>query len=304
MADDGAVVPGPDQQAVALADDGFWGGTIAALVTAAAPGRILELGTETGGHTRLLLNYCRQTGAQLDLADIRGDAALSALLAQHAAWHRFHPFSALQALPLLPPCDMAVLDSDPNWYTVFHALQLLFARAVEGGRPAPIAVLHGAGWPNARRDSYRDPGRIPERHAHAQRGIVPGCAELRDDGVEGTRWHALMEGGPLNGVLTAAEDFVASWSDPVGLHVLPMMGGLAILVPAARRHAAVAAALEDIFAGPHLLRLCTGVDEARTRLAAELAARSLALSRRTHALASARSVIARLSGAPDDPSLR
>ncbi len=283
----GAVVP----------DENFWSRTIAFLVGAAMPRRIIEIGTESGGHTEMLLAYCQSVGAHLDLADIRSDAQLAALLARYPQQHDFHPFVALEAIPVLPSCDLAILDAEPNWYTVYHALQLLFARAVAAGQHAPIVVLHGAGWPNARRDTYRDPGRIPERQAYAQRGIVPGQALLRDAGVNATRFNALSEGGPLNGVLTGAEDFVASWEEPIAMHVLPFMGGLAILVPSGRADGSVTAVLNEIFSGPSLFQLCAKVDEARCRLAADIAGRTLALAQKSHALARARSAIARLSSA-------
>ena len=290
-----------DIAATPLAEENFWTGTIAPVVAAAAPRRIMEIGTESGGHTDMLLAYCQSAGAHLDLADIRADiradARLGALLARHPRSHDFHPFATLDAIPILPCCDLAILDTDPNWFTVYHALQLLFARAVAAGQHAPIVILHGTGWPNARRDTYRDPGRIPERHAYAQRGIVPGQALLGDAGVNATRFNAVSEGGPLNGVLTAAEDFVASWAEPIEMHALPFMGGLGIMVPSSRADAAVLAELDTIFSGPSLLRLCARVDEVRVRLAADLAARNLVLARKTLALGRARSMVARLSSA-------
>ena len=297
-----------------MADDGFWTGTITQVIAAAAPGRIAEIGTESGGHTAALLRYCRETGAHLDLADIRADARLETLLADHPHAWNFHPFTALQALTLLPCCDAAVLDTDPNWYTVYHVLQLLFARAVDAGRAPPLVFLHGAAWPYARRDAYRDPGMIPERHAYAQRGIAPGKAELDDSGAYGTRFNALSENGPMNGVLTAAEDFVASWPVPIAMHVLPYMGGLAILVPQDRLTAGIASVLDELFSAPSLLQLCARLDEARMRVEADLAARGLALDRCAHALGRARTRIASLAAEakktggnepfpPDPPSI-
>ena len=288
-----------ETSATPLSGENFWRATIAPFIAAAAPRRIMEIGTELGGHTEMLLAYCQSVGACLDLADIRPDPLLGSLLARYPQDHTFHPLTALEAIPVVACCDLAVVDTDPNWYTVYHALQLLFARAVGAGKHAPIVLLHGTGWPNARRDTYRDPGRVPERHAYAQRGIVPGQALLGDSGVNGTRFNAVREGGSLNGVLTAAEDFVASWAEPIGMHMLPVMGGLAILLPESRADTEVKAALDQIFSAPSLLQLCTRVDEARASLAADLAACKLTLAQKTHALARARSAISRLSSAAD-----
>jgi hypothetical protein len=269
---------------------------ITALIGAAAPARVMEIGTEGGGHTALLLPLCRDAGATLELADIRPDATLSALLAQYPGTYRFHPLGGLQAIPLLPACDVVLIDGDPNWHTVFHELQLLFARAIESGTAPPIVMLHATGWPYGRRDMYRDPGLIPENHPFAQRGIVPGQSRLADFGVEGTKHNALHEGGQMNGVLTAAEDFVASWPKPIALHRLPFAGGLAILVPEARATPGVLEAVAGLFGAESLMRMCDALEQERARLSVDLAKRTLALTQRSEALARARTKLALLAG--------
>ena len=274
--------------------DGFWSSFIKPLIEAAAPLRMMEVGTETGGHTAMLLGYSARTGCKLELLDTRAAPALGALLAQYPGAYAFHPLRGLEAIPLVPPCDVVVMDSDPNWFTVFHELQLLFARAAEARAPAPLVLLHNVGWPYGRRDMYREPGIIPERHPYAQRGIVPGCVELVDGGAEGTKFNALHEGGPANGVLTAAEDFVASWPAKIALHVLPYLGGLAVMVPEARDHGPLADAVARCFGSDALQTMSRVLEQERCRLAALLASRTVLLTQRSEALGRARSKIAAL----------
>ena len=272
----------------------FWDPYILALVEAAAPARILEAGTESGDHTDTLLQYCRRTGCLLDVADTPADPQRAALLAHYADSCAFHPLVVLQAIPLLPACDVVLLDTDPNWFTIYRSLQLLFARAGEKGIAPPLVLLHGVGWPFGRRDMYRQPGSIMERHPYARRGMVPGQSALADDGVSGNTFNALHEGGPRNGVLTAAEDFVAAWPQPIRLHILPFVGGLAILLPVARASPALSEAVDRLSGAESLLTMAEALERERALRMAELASCALVLTQRSEALARARTRIATL----------
>jgi hypothetical protein len=105
------------------------------------------------------------------------------------------------------------------------------------GTTTPLALCHDVCWPYGRRDLYYEPDAIP---AHARQpwrraGIVPGRAELVDgEGLNAHLCNAVDEGGPGNGVLTAVEDFVADAGETIAVQVLPVLFGLAILLPGAR----------------------------------------------------------------------
>ena len=273
---------------------GFWDPFILRLVEAASPGRILASGTESGDHTDILLQYCRRAGCRLDVADTPADPQRAALLAQYADCCGFHPLSGLQAIPLLAACDVVLLDTDPNWFTIYRSLQLLFARAGESGMAPPLVLLRGVGWPFGRRDMYRQPGMIMERHPYARRGMMPGQSALADGGVSGTTFNALHEGGPRNGVLTAAEDFVAAWPQPIRLHNLPFVGGLAILLPGARCTPALTDTVDRLFGAESLLTMAEALEQERACRTAELAGRTLLLTQRSEALGRARTQIATL----------
>ena len=139
----------------------FWSRYIGPLIEAAAPRQMLEIGAEFGWNTEKALEYCRRSGCVLEVVDPAPHPALHQVLARYAPEHRFHPLKSLEAIPLLPPSDLVLLDGDHNWFTVYHELQLLFARAVETGAALPVILLHDMGWPYARRDMYYDPEAIP-----------------------------------------------------------------------------------------------------------------------------------------------
>ena len=147
----------------------------------------------------------------------------------------FHRDISHNVLPELAPVDVALVDGDHNWYTVYHELKMLADTARSAGRPLPVLIMHDVLWPYGRRDLYYTPENIPEqyRHAYAQRGMRPGRSELLPEGgggVSPTLNNALVEGGPRNGVMTALEDFMAESDENLRLVVLPIYFGLAIVV--------------------------------------------------------------------------
>src|SRR2546423_9773540 len=145
-----------------------------------------------------------------------------------------HSGLSLDVLPQLPPAEVALVDGDHNWYTVFNELRLLQRTARLAGRPAPVVLCHDAGWPYARRDQYCDPETIPAefRQPWARGGIVRGRSELAgDDGLNPAFCNALYEGGPKNGVLTAVEDFAEAAGEPIAVSINGDQYGLAVLVP-------------------------------------------------------------------------
>ena len=268
----------------------FWSRYIEPSIEAAAPRQMMEIGAEFGWNTEKALAYCRSRGCILEVVDPAPHPALHEVLARYVAEHRYHPLKSLEAIPLLPPADLVLLDGDHYWFTVYHELQLLFARAVETNAAPPVIMLHDMGWPYARRDMYYDPEAIPvgDRHSFARRGIVQGQSALSDEGLNGAFNNALHEGGPRNGVLTAAEDFVRSWPNPVQLTCLPFFNGLGILVPRERASAPLQAVLDGFFSSASLLQTCEVLEADGMKARTEAATLRLKLTQRTDALMHAR----------------
>jgi GNAT superfamily N-acetyltransferase len=141
---------------------------------------------------------------------------------------------------------------------------------------------------------YYDPDAFlpEERHPYAYRGMLPGESELTDHGLNGRFANALHEGGPQNGVLTAVEDFIASWITPISLTVLPFFNGLGVAVPEERRTPQLDALLGRFLSGEKLLEAVKAVERQTMIIIAEGLERDATLSRRTDALRRARELLA------------
>ena len=176
------------------------------------PRSVLEIGSETGAFSDRLLTFCESTGAELVTVEPHPSPHL---IAKAIDSDRFHLYQGLSIPYLLDPgcrSEVALIDGDHNYFTVYHELTLL----AQAGRAAGItgtALLHDVAWPCGRRDSYYDPRGLPPEAVHPhtfELGVT-----LDHDGVveggfrgEGHFAWALHEGGPRNGVLTAVEDFL------------------------------------------------------------------------------------------------
>lgn len=215
----------------------FWDSLIRPLLHVLQPRLVLEIGAYKGEATANLIAYCQANGATLHTiepmplfdADVWEAASDGAFV--------FHRGKSLEVLPSLPPPDLALLDGDHNWYTVYHELKALAALASDAGRPFPLVLFHDIGWPYARRDLYYDPTDIPDefRQPYARQGILLGRNALHKYGINEELCNAVREGGPRNGVLTAVEDFMAESAEPLRLLSVHGLHGLGVLYPAAVR---------------------------------------------------------------------
>src|SRR5262245_16373268 len=214
----------------------FWDLAVWPVIQAAGAERIVEIGALRGSTTELMLGQLGP-GVELHVVDPEPAFDPAEHEQQFAGRYHFHRAPSLDVLPGLPAVDVALIDGDHNWYTVFHELGLLRAAADREGRPLPVLILHDVGWPYGRRDLYYDPARVPDeyRQPYAEKGMRPGSSQLVErGGLNATMKNALHEGGPRNGVMTAVDDFVAELPSTVRTGVLPVFFGLAILVDEGR----------------------------------------------------------------------
>jgi methyltransferase family protein len=205
---------------------------IGPLIEAAAPRTIVEIGVRAGATTSLLLEYAGRHDAVVHGIDPAPEPAAEELTGPHARRLVLHRGLSLEVLPQLDTVDCALIDGDHNWYTVLNELRLL-GRLMESRKSFPLTFLHDVGWPYGRRDLYYDPETIPSEHRQESRraGVVPGQAELSDDGgLNRSGCHAVAQGTPRNGVLTAVEDFIAESDVALTLERVIGFSGLGILV--------------------------------------------------------------------------
>ena len=225
----------------------FWEDVIAPVVESVGARRVVEIGALRGETTVKMLN---RLGPDCELHVI--DPLPQFDPAEHEAAfpgrYIFHLGTSHDVLPTLPGCDVALVDGDHNWFTVYHELRMFAETAKKEKRPLPVLVLHDVSWPYGRRDLYYAPERIPaeSRQPFRRAGMRPGTSRLfGTGGMNLTMANAEQEGGPRNGVLTALDDFVAEHPDPIRVVVLPIYYGLAIAAdertlaaaPGARRDA-------------------------------------------------------------------
>ncbi len=269
----------------------FWHRYIRPLIETAQPRRLMEIGADSGWNTRNILEYCRQTGAQADIIDPAPRPSLHEVLAAFGpAEYRYHPLKSVAAIPQLDTPDVALIDGDHNWATVYSELNLIHARAEQQQLPPPIVISHDVAWPYARRDMYYNPDDLEasQKHAYAYRGMLPGVNELVEHGMNGVLANALHEGGPRNGVLTAIEDYIASSGIDYTFRKLPFFNGLGILIPAARMTPSLQALVDSFFTAEGLLEACMAVEADGMHLRAILTQTESCLTRRTAALERAR----------------
>ncbi|MCB0977613.1 MAG: class I SAM-dependent methyltransferase [Acidimicrobiales bacterium] len=210
----------------------FWGPVISPLLRAAGARSVVEVGALRGENTRQILEALGD-GSVLHVIDPVPAFDPAEHVAAFGDRYVFHQALSLDVLGTLPAMDAALIDGDHNWYTVYNELRLLREVSRSDGRPLPVLVLHDVSWPYGRRDLYYDPETIPSEHRQPMRkaGLRPGQKRVVDEGgLSSSHWHAVEEGGPHNGVMTALDDFLAEHDRPYRMLVLPVYFGLAIVV--------------------------------------------------------------------------
>lgn len=176
---------------------------------AARPRRVVEIGSETGGFSKELLDWSGRNGATLVTVEPYPTPEVRDLAASTEHFELVTGRSP-GALAEIEPADAYVIDGDHNHWTVTGELRAAYADGRE-----PLAILHDVGWPCARRDQYYAPHAIPgdARLPHSyEQGRDPDSSELVDVGGFQAEFEfavARSEGGERNGVLTAVEDFLA-----------------------------------------------------------------------------------------------
>ena len=165
--------------------------------------------------------------------------------------------TSIEALAHIPLTDAIILDGDHNYYTLSEELRIISERAAGDGREIPLLMLHDVGWPHARRDDYYTPEEIPAEHRQPMapgRSVYPDEPGTQDTGLP-YRFPAASEGGPRNGVLTAAEDFAAAHAD-LHLAVVPAFFGFGVIWDTTGpHHAALSAVVGAWDRNPQLERL-------------------------------------------------
>jgi hypothetical protein len=246
----------------------FWETVIEPVFEALQPKIVVEIGSDQGGNTENLLEFCRRTGSTLHVIDPAPGYDVSEWQREYGEHLVFHQDLSLTALPSVEDFDVVLIDGDHNWYTVFNELKTIERLCEEQSREFPLVMLHDIGWPYGRRDLYYNPDTIPEEHRkpHEKKGMLPGVANLlEEDGLNQHLHNAVLENEPRSGVLTAVEDFKEETDRQLELTKLPGIHGLGILIPSQLKesNAKLANFLEQLRFSPFVSRYIEGVEKAR-----------------------------------------
>ncbi len=214
----------------------FWERVVWPILQTTRASRIVEIGALRGETTALMLERLGPD-TELHVIDPVPEFDPAEHEKQFPGRYIFHRDVSHTVLPQLPPVDVALVDGDHNWFTVYHELKMLAETARKADAPLPIIIMHDVLWPYGRRDLYYEPERVPEefRQPYEMKGIRPGTKQvLPAGGMNPEHYNAVTEGGPRNGVMTALDDFIAEYDRPLRRLVLPVYYGLAIVVEESR----------------------------------------------------------------------
>ena len=302
----------------------YWDTITEPLLTLLQPEVIVEIGSERGKSTHLLLAFCQEHDAVLHAIDPAPKFDVAAWQSVHGERFIFHETMSLEALPHIDRYDAVFIDGDHNWFTVFHELKMIEAQCAAHDFAFPLVLLHDIAWPYGRRDLYYNPEAIPDdfRQPYARQGIRPGDSGLQERGGHmPTLCHAATEGTPHNGVRTAVEDFLEQTTLALDFVTVPGFHGLGLLFPRSLRtaHPALHETL-DAWTLPSLLhRYVERLEAVRVNLAiqkteqaralqssqARLARMAERIQALTNNLQSLRAELERLrqeNNAPDEPA--
>src|SRR5439155_759522 len=101
-------------------------------------------------------------GARITAIDTAPTTELRALAESRPEFNLVEAMS-IDALPVIEPSDVYVIDGDHNYFTVSEELRLVALRGHERW-PFPLVVLHDVWWPWGRRDCYYDEENIGEEN--------------------------------------------------------------------------------------------------------------------------------------------
>ena len=245
----------------------FFAPVVAPILSAVGARRVIEIGAGDGQQSAKVAQWCRGHGATVDIVDPAPGFDGAAFQARWSDCSRFHLALSLDVLQSLLPADVALIDGDHNWYTVFHEFRLLYGEGATMPEDAPIAICHDVEFPYGRRDLYYDIETIPAayRHPAGPGALNPRVKGIATDGINSMMCNALVEGGPRNGVRTAIEDALEGRRDQFRIVWLPLLNGLAVIVPLARlaAHPALAAVLDQIEPQPALRSMIKVAEQER-----------------------------------------
>ncbi|NLT23699.1 MAG: class I SAM-dependent methyltransferase [Syntrophorhabdus sp.] len=240
----------------------FWPDLVEPLLRCSNALNLLEIGAYRGDNTRLLEGYCALHAGRLTVVEPTVLPSLREIVDRSDRIELFEGTSH-DALSILGGAvDAVMLEGDLNYYAVYHDLLGIEAMAARLGAFFPVIFLRATGWPYARRDMYYNPSGLPVDavNTYHWEGVSPWSQDLVAGMINYPYANADREGGPRNGVLTAAEDFVQATDLALKILTFPIHNGLSVIWPAG---SAVDGFMEEQIGANLFIRLLETVELAR-----------------------------------------
>ena len=190
--------------------------------------RIVEIGSESGSNSMVLLQYAERRGIALETVDPVEPGNLAELSASsHFTYCRI---CSSDYLRLPREVQVIFMDGDHNFETVLADLEAIDAARTQSG--IQVVFLHDVSWPWARRDIYYNPEKIRAPHPYRNDlRVSPYDSGAASTGglPAGNYATALREGGDGNGVLTAVETFLSEAGTRWRFERFPVLYGVGVL---------------------------------------------------------------------------
>lgn len=209
----------------------FWMDLIEPLLRYTKARHLLEIGAYRGDNTRLLVKYCNVHDGVLTVIEPTVLPSLQEIIDQSNRIKLLENTSRNALLLIDAPVDAVMLEGDLNYHTIHSDLADIEKMAKRFWKLFPLVFLRATGWPYARRDMYYDPSDLPVDgvHNYSRKGMTPWSCHLVANMINYPFANAQEEGGPRNGVLTAAEDFMKKTELPLKLLTLPIHNGVSVI---------------------------------------------------------------------------
>lgn len=265
----------------------LWTALVKPLLECTKPKVIVEVGCGEGKLTRHLLNYCIENDAFIHAVDPNPADVIDRWQMEYPEYIRLHRGLSLNVLGRINRVDVVFLDGDPNWYTVYNELRLLYKTSQSNNATFPLVIASNVSWPYGRRDMYHDPDTIPAAFLkpHAKKGLIPTSLEpVEKGGLNQQRYNALYENNLQNGVLTAIEDFIGDVSGKLRFVSLPVFHGVGLLMAPeiTQRSAALDELINSLGTSDLMYQIIREVELDRIQGEVRLAELSQALADRNH----------------------
>ncbi len=185
---------------------------------------ICEVGSNQGITSKVLYDYCRKNGIQLQVVDPKIPEVLKNL-----EEIRYYEMTSSEYFMGGGKSDVYILDGDHNFSTVTEELNAVLSCC---GKKNVLCFLHDVSWPWARRDLFYSPDVFHDKDYEFDQSLHLESEEFTYRGFPSGTTYAMAKeyGGKHSGVQTAVDDFLQEHGEYLEYVRIPTLYGLGILI--------------------------------------------------------------------------